>query len=78
MTAHLTNYFQLHTIEQEKRGICAYDVKQYLLAYLPDGRQNPSIHAYGNRDLAASEHLLADQQEPNADLIIQHPKGRFV
>ena len=64
-------------MEQEKRGLCPYDNKRYLLADLPDGRPNPSIHAYGHRDLAAQEHLVADQSEPGTELIIRHPEERF-
>ena len=65
-------------MEQEKRGLCPYDNKRYLLADLPDGRPNPNTHAYGHRDLAAEEHLLADQPEPGAELIIRHREERFV
>ena len=64
-------------MEQEKRGLCPYDDKRYLLANLPDGRPNPNTHAYGHRDLAAEEHLVADQPEPGAELIIRHPDERF-
>ena len=64
-------------MEQEKRGLCPYDDKRYLLADLPDGRLNPNTHAYGHRDLAAEEHLVADQPEPVAELIIRHPEERF-
>ena len=42
-------------MEQEKRGLCPYDDKRYLLADLPDGRPNPNTHAYGHCDLAAEE-----------------------
>ena len=38
MTAHLIICFQINTMEQEKRGLCPYDDKRYLLADLPDGR----------------------------------------
>ena len=51
-------------MEPEKRGLCPYDDKRYLLADLPDGRPNPNTHAYGHCDLAAKEHLVADQPEP--------------
>ena len=77
MTAHLTIYFQVYTMEQEKRGLCPYDDKRYLLANLPDGRPNPNTHAYGHRDLAAEKHLVADQPEFGAELIIRHPEERF-
>ena len=40
-------------MEQEKRGLCPYDDKRYLLADLRDGCPNPNTHAYGHRDLAA-------------------------
>ena len=77
MTAHLTYCFQVYTMEQEKRGLCPYDDKRYLFADLPDGRPNPNTHAYGHRDLAAEEHLVADQPEPGVELIIRHPDERF-
>ena len=78
MTAHLTICFQVYTIKQEKRGLCPYDDKRYLLAYLPDGRPNPNSHAYSHCDLAAEEQLVADQLEPGAELIIRHLEERFV
>ena len=77
MTAHLTISFQVYTMEQEKRGLCPYDDKRYLLADLTDGRPNPNTHAYGHRDLAAEEHLVADQPEPGAELIIRHHEERL-
>ena len=64
-------------MEQEKRGLCLYDDKRYLLADLPDGRPNPNTHAYGHRDLKSEEHWVADQPEPGAELIIRHPEERF-
>ena len=64
-------------MEQEKRKLCPYDDKRYLLADLPDGRPNPNTHAYGHRDLAAEEHLVTDQPEPGAELIIRPPEKRF-
>ena len=77
MTTHLTICFQVYTIEQEKRGLCPYDDKQYLLADLPDSRPNLNTHTYGHCDLAVEEHLVAEQQEPGAKLIIRHPEKRF-
>ena len=77
MTANLTICLQVYTMEQEKRGLCPHDDKRYLLADLHDGRQNPNIHAYGHCDLAAEKHLIADQPEPGAALIIRHPEKRF-
>ena len=64
-------------MEQEKRGLCPYDDRRYMLADLPNGRQNPNTHAFGNYDLASEEHLMADQPEPGAELIIRHPEERF-
>ena len=64
-------------MEQEKHWLCPYDDKQYLLADLFDGRPNPNIHAYGHRDYAAEEHLVAEQLEFGEELIIRHPDERF-
>ena len=64
-------------MEQEKRGLCPYNDKWYLLADLPDGRLNPNTHASGHLDLAAEEHLMADQPEPCVELIIRHPEERL-
>ena len=77
MTAHLTIRFQMYTMEKEKHGLCLYDDKRYLLADMPDGRPNPKTHAYSHCDLAAEEHLVADQPEPGAELIIRHLEKRF-
>ena len=49
-----------------KAWICPYNDKRYLLADLPDGRPYPNTHAYGHRDLAAEEQLVAYQPEPGA------------
>ena len=78
MTVDLAIFLQVYTMEQEKRGLCPYDDKRYLLADLPDGRPNPNTHAYGHRDLAAEENLVADQPEPGAELIIRHREERFI
>ena len=77
MTAHLTICFLVYTMEQKQRGICPYEDKRYLLADWPDGRPNPTTHAYGHLDLAAEELVVADQLEPGAKLIIRHPEKRF-
>ena len=77
MTAQLTICSQVYTMEQEKRGLCLYHDKRYLLADLPDGRPNPNTHAYGYWDLAAEKHLVAVQPEPGAKQIIRHPEERF-
>ena len=55
-------------MEQEIRGLCPYDEKRYLLADLTDGRPYPKTHVYNHRDVAAEEHLVADQPEPDAYL----------
>ena len=68
---------QVYTMKQEKRGLCPYDDKRYLLADLPDGRPKPNTHAYGHSNLAAEEHLVADQPEPGAELIIRQREERF-
>ena len=65
-------------MEQEKRGLCPYDDNRYLLADLPNGHPNPNTHAYGHRDLAAEEHLVADQPEPGVEMVIRHREERFV
>ena len=77
MTTPLTICFQLCTMEQEKRGLCPYDDKRYLLADLPDGRPKLNTNAYGHCDLAAEEHLVADEPKPGAELIIRNPEERF-
>ena len=55
ITAHLTICVQVYTMEQQKRGLCPYDDKRYLLADLPDGRLNLNTHVYGHCYLAAEE-----------------------
>ena len=77
MIVHLSIYLQVYTVEQNIRGLCPYDDKRYLLADLPDNRPNLNTHAYGHRDLAAEEQLVADQPEPGSELIIRHPEERF-
>ena len=77
ITTHLTICVQVYIMEQEKRGLCPYDDKRYLLADLPDSRTNSNTHAYGHCDLAAEEHLMADQPKPGAKLIIRHPEERL-
>ena len=64
-------------MEQEKRGLCPYDDKRYLLADMPDGRPNPNTHAYGHRDLISEENLVADHPEPGVELVIRHVEERF-
>ena len=71
----MTIYFLVYTMEQEKRELYSYDDKRYLLSDLPDNRPNPNTHAYGHCGLAAEEHLVADQPEPGAELIIRHKRN---
>ena len=63
---------QIYTLDQEKRGLCPYDDKRYLLAELPNGTPNPNTHAYGHRELAAEANIDMDMpDQPGADLIIE-------
>ena len=78
MTPHVNTCCQMYTMERQKRGLCPSSLIRYLLADIPDGRPSSNIHAYGHGDLAAEEHLVADQPEPGAKLIIRHPEERFV
>ena len=64
-------------MKQEKRGLCPYDDKRYLLFDRPNGRPNPNTHAYGHSDLAAEEHLVTDLTKPGAEHVIRHPEKRF-
>ena len=75
--AHLTICFQVYIMKQEKRKLCQYDNKRYLLADYPDGRSNSNTHAYGHCNLATEKHLIADKPELGAELIIRHPEERF-
>ena len=77
ITANLTISFQVYTMEQEKRKLFPYDDKRYLFADLPDFRPNPNTHTYGHCDLATIKHLIADQPELGAELIIRHPEEHF-
>ena len=66
-------------MEQQKRGLCPYDDKRYLLADLTFGEPNPNTHAYGHYDLAEEEQLEADiPDEPGMELIIEHREQRFL
>ena len=68
---------QIYTLEQEKRGLCPYDDKRYLLADLPDGSPNPNTHAYGHRDLLGEERLEVDMPERSgAELVIERRQPR--
>ena len=68
----------MYSLEQEKRGFCPYDDKLYLLANLLDGSPSPHMHAYGHKDLAWEERLVAEMPAaPGTDLIIENPERRF-
>ena len=67
----------MDTMEQNKRVLCQYDDKRYLLAELVDGCPNPNPQAYGHCHQAAEEQVVADQPEPSAEFIIRHPKERI-
>ena len=69
----------MYSLEQEKRDLCPYDDKCYLLANLTNGSQNPNTHAYGHKDLAMEEQFVADMPAvPGTDLIIEHQERRFI
>lgn len=51
---------RVYIMKQGKRELCIYDVKRYLPADLQHGRLNLNNHAYGQRDVATMEHLVAD------------------
>ena len=68
---------QIYTLEQEKRGLCPYDDKRYLLANLPNGLQNPDTHAYGHYLLAAEEQLVTDMPEQaGSNMVIEQRQPR--
>ena len=68
---------QIYTLQQEKRGLCPYDDKRYLLADLPDGSPNPNTHAYGHYLLAAEEQLVADMPEQaGSEMVIEQRQPR--
>ena len=62
MIAHLSILFcfQVYTMKKQKRTLCPNEDKRHLLADLPDNSPNFITHAYGNRNLAAEEHLVVD------------------
>ena len=63
--------------EQERRGLCPYDDKRYLLADLQDGSPNPNTHAYGHYSLAAEEKLVADiPEQAGSEMVIEQRQPR--
>ena len=64
-------------MEQEKRGLCPYNDKRYLLADMPNGQPNPNTHAYGHHDLVIEVNLFAYHPEPGAELVIRQMEERF-
>ena len=71
------NCLQVYNLEQEKRGLCPYDDKRYLLADILDNRPNPNTHAYGHRDLVSEVNLIAVHPELGAELVIRHVYKRY-
>lgn len=49
----------MYTLEQSDRGLCPYDDKRYLVADFADGVPNSNKHAYGHKDIAGKEQVLA-------------------
>lgn len=71
-------FTQLYTLEQTKRGLCPYDDKRYLLADFADGEPNPITHAYGHKDYAIKEQLVADMPDgPGTELFNKSRKERL-
>ena len=69
----------MYSLKQEKRGLCPYDDKRYLLANLPDGSPSPNTHAYGHNYLAREERFVPDiHAAPGTDLIVEHQERRFI
>ena len=63
---------QIYTLEQEKRGLCPYDEKRYLLADLHDGTPNPNTHAYGHHELATEVRVQMDMPEQSGiELVLE-------
>jgi hypothetical protein len=70
---------QVYTLEQSKRGLCPYDDKRYLLADLADGVPNPNTHAYGHKDLAGEEQVVAEiPDSPGTELLVKRREQRFL
>ena len=68
---------QIYTLEQEKRDLCPYDDKRYLLADLTDGSPNPNTHAYGHYDLAAEVRVQMDMPEQSGtELVVEQQQPR--
>ena len=61
---------QIYTLEQEKRGLCPYDDKRYLLADLHDGTPNPNTHAYGHHELATEVSVQMDMPEQSGTELV--------
>ena len=61
---------QIYTLEQEKRGLCPYDDKRYLLADLPDGTPNTNTHAYGYHELATEVRVQMDMPEQSGTELV--------
>ena len=61
---------QIYTLEQEKCGLCPYDIKRYLLANLPDGTPNQNTHAYGHHELATEVRVQIDMPEQSGTELV--------
>ena len=64
-------------MEQEKRGLCPYDEKRYLVAEWLDGRPNTYTHAYRHRDFISEKNLVVDHSKPGAELFIKFVEERL-
>ena len=57
-------------LEQEKRGLCPYDGKRYLLADLLDRTPNHNTHAYGHHELATEVRIQMDMPEQSGSKLV--------
>ena len=61
---------QIYTLEQEKRGLCPYNDKRYLLADLPDAAPNLNTHVYGHHELSTEVRVLIDMLEQSGTELV--------
>ena len=61
---------QIYTLEQEKRGLCSYDDKRYVLADLHYRTSNPNTHAYGHHELATEVLVQMDMPEQSGTELV--------
>ena len=62
---------------QEKRGLCPYDDKRYLLADLADGTQNQNTYAYGHHELATEVSVQLDMPEQSGTELVLKQQQPF-